>query len=69
MTGAHTYIPNEQLHRELKIKTVEEEASKQSEKHRIRLENHSNSLANNLSSSGILISRLKKKAFQFNNQQ
>ena len=67
MTGAHTYIPNEQLHRELKIKTVEEEASKQSEKHRIRLENHSNALANNLSSAGILISRLKKKVFQFNN--
>lgn len=63
ITGAHTYITNEQLHRELKLTTITEEIDIYTKKHRNKIENHSNELARNLLRADIVNSRLKKKLF------
>lgn len=61
MTGAPTYVPNEQLHKELNLNTVEDLIMKMTESYKRRLADHINSLASNLGRT--TTTRLKKKIF------
>ena len=48
MTGAPTYVPNEQLHKELNLNAVKDLIMKMTESYKRRLADHINSLASNL---------------------
>jgi hypothetical protein len=61
ITGALNYISNEDLHKDLVIPTVQEEIRNYSKKHKERLDNHTNLLANRINYPNN--SRLKKKLF------
>lgn len=62
-TGAPNYIRNEDLHRDLKIKTVQEEISCISERHRAKSEVHNNLLVRRTIEEELRTSRLSKKLF------
>lgn len=63
ITGALNYISNDTLHTELQIKGVKEEIHLAAMRHRNRLENHRNNLANSIMLNSLTQSRLKKKMF------
>lgn len=50
MTGAPNYMPNNQLHRELKIPLVKDEIYRLAYRYKDRLESHCNNLASGLAS-------------------
>lgn len=60
-TGALTVVPNEQLHRELRIKTVNEEIQTAAVAHRDRMIGHTNTNAQIVIKNQLICTRFKKK--------
>ena len=65
ITGAPKYMRNDDLHKELKMTTVEEEIDIYKNKHKNRIEYHPNEEVRMLADRNINISRLKKKMLTF----